>query len=53
MQTNTKFYANTRANGMPRKKIIVQPSVRYAPFTKEKIIPEGVQIQKKLRNLKT
>ena len=31
-EINTKFYANTEANSMSRKKNIVQPSVRYAPF---------------------
>ena len=35
------------------EKIFAQPSVRHAPFEKEKITPKGVQIQKKLRKLKT
>ena len=35
-------------------KMVAQPSIRHAPFAKEiKSRPEGVQIQKKSRNLKT
>ena len=49
-QTNTKFNTNTVANGMSWKKIIAQPSVRHAPFAKEK--NQSVQIQKNVEELK-
>ena len=51
-QTNTKFYANTVANGMSGKKIIAQPSIRHALFAKEKITLWRTADTKKCEELK-